>query len=669
MYSPTLPHIAMCTTHPPCFLGTFRVPVKNITLFGFCFVLLCCTFFFVKITQQITAMYTTRTILIFLLVIVAIEGSTLAEHDPERLRAAGLRRAEEEHRVNDPLGSWVHNDRSIIEKVCSQADTEERKVGVPDEREVCLKRGAALSADLRRFAPKNGNFSRQDVTDLIDLAKTVYNKVFLVWVRIEDGKAVDYRGVGGMLDDSPPIGVQVILHHISFVAMTQKLGGFAAGQTFEYFAAVYDKCEGSPYRALDMPLSEAFQHIPILGYARNENCPNHILVPTTPWINLYSPPLTIEWSHLKPIAVFRGSNYRLKRTLIAFSSALAAVGHPQGLFLDARVRCVPEKMKAVCRTTVAQLREAGAIDVPVEEMCTDEVIAAVCFDPDMMVTYEQRTHRYLLSIDGIGAVDRTARYMFEPGVVVEVGTEFEQYFTNDVMPYVHYAAIDNEIDRALPQLNVTLAWLRDNDDVAHHISNVATQYATRHLTDRSQARYFQLFAALYSSRWDDMHSVHPFPALPLSATTTPEAVERGRREMGGPFGCSTMVQHYREYYHIHKPDMFRWLTPACGEGALGVRHLNKGIVTFAEILDDYGSVNRQVYQEEDEAGVPPMGRRKGDEVRRCEKKGKASRSTRIWHACVLASVSAVLYMLRKAGPAAFAVVTIFAYIIMEPPFW
>eukprot|EP01061_Rhynchopus_euleeides_P032816 TRINITY_DN5461_c0_g1_i4.p1 TRINITY_DN5461_c0_g1~~TRINITY_DN5461_c0_g1_i4.p1 ORF type:complete len:642 (+),score=209.80 TRINITY_DN5461_c0_g1_i4:208-1926(+) len=498
----------------------------------------------------------------------------LGGFDAAAARREGLARAEREYRT-DPLEGWDHPDRKIVAEVCEQADTGDGRPGVPDERHVCRQRGRALSKDLQKF--NRQVFTRSDVDEMIELANKKAESSFLVWVRVEKGKAVDYRAVGHLLDDDKAIGVQSLLHHIGLVAMVQKLGGFAKSQTFEYVTTVYDKCDGSPLLANGIAPADTLSYLPILGYSRHAECPANIVVPTVPWANWYTEPLTIPWERLREPAIFRASWYRDKRAHVAMASAAGLLDG-----VDAKVRCRPNAAEA-CDRLLTDLKKKHGLpaDLNLSRACN---LSALCSQGN----YEQRSHKYMIAVDGIGAVDRTYFYMKESGVVVEVGTEFEQFFTDDVINFVHYVTLDREVERTVPQINAALAWLRSHDEEGRDIAETSTAYAQRHLTTRASARYFQLYAALWASRWNDSESNRPLPHIEQGPRLTEAAKQRGRREVGGPFGCSTMEQHYRDFLHVHPPDYIRWLWPACGYFALTLRHLDRGAATFAELDNDHG---------------------------------------------------------------------------------
>ena len=514
--------------------------------------------------------------MLLLVWVAAVSWSAVGPDFASSAREAGLARARREYKArHDPLAGWDHPDRARVERVCAQADAGAEAVGVPNERHVCLQRGRALSKELGEYTADK--FSRRDVDAMFDLANRAPDKTFFAWVRIEKGRAVDYRGVGHHLDNNAVHGIMTVLHHTAFVAFSQKLGAFSQDQTFEYLALMYDRCWGSPFLANQVSMSDAFRYMPVLGYSREETCRNHIVVPTVQWVNVYSPPLSVPYADLHDTAVFRGRWFTDTRALMAIAAA-GNLLHD----VDAKLECSAQDMGLRCKSTVAMLKRSHALPDTLHEAHVCDV-SKLCF----ATPSEQRTHKFLLALDGIGGTDRIEKYFRESGVVIQVASLFEWYYSGDAIPWVHYVRLDPKPAEIVPQLNDALAWLRahpaDGGDIAH----TSRRYAERHVGDRAAARYFQLFAALYAPRWDDSYAGEPLRPIDSGKHLLPQARKRGRREVGGPFTCRDMQRHYDGYIH-HHPPLQRWLDSACGPHAHNIRHLNKGWATFDNVGNEYG---------------------------------------------------------------------------------
>ena len=509
--------------------------------------------------------------------------------------------------------------RKVVRAVCATADAGGGVVGVPDERAVCFDRGARLARDLGRFqaAGERRTFGRRDVAKaaaMFDAPGEGGEQSLGLWVRVDDGLVVDYRVLGRL-----PWTDAVVSHALAFLAYAHRLGAFA-GRTFEFVATLRDTCEDDPLARRMNESARYAEGIPILSYSRLLNrsaCGHHVPVPVTPWIHSYwqsdwSSPT--DWRRLANTAVFRGEYNNVRRLQLAVLSQVGLID------ADVELTCAvaPEDAAARCAADVAALSAVRNALPPsvllhpsfLRRLCDPADIAArmeagrrkgadpanagerrkriqwrnrgrrrnetVCggaFDQ----AFDQTEYKYLLVPEGTGGVQRLGRFLAASGVVVSVGEEYEQFFTEDLQPFVHYAVAETALHRTPVSLNATLEWLRRNDGEAADISARASLFYARHVSSRAKARYFQLFAALYAARWDD---TKPAAAADGGGNATgaaagaddeaEEGVEEEAEEDGhvtgldaktraalGPVTCATLEKHlerltFRQHgYWVH----------------------------------------------------------------------------------------------------------------------
>eukprot|EP00754_Rhynchopus_humris_P003455 Rhum_TRINITY_DN11810_c1_g1::Rhum_TRINITY_DN11810_c1_g1_i1::g.47214::m.47214 len=529
--------------------------------------------------------------------------------------------------------------RKVVRAVCATADAGGGVVGVPDERTICFERGARVARDLGRFraAGVQRTFGRRDVARaaaMFDAPGAGGERSLGLWVRVDDGQVVDYKVLGRL-----PWTDAVVSHALAFLAYAHKLGAFA-GHTFEFVATLRDTCEDDPLARRMNESARYAEGVPILSYSRLLNrsaCGHHVPVPVTPWIHSYwqsdwSSPT--EWRRLANTAVFRGEYNNVRRLQLA---VLSQVGL---LDADVELTCAmaPEDAASRCTADVAALSAVRNALPPsvllhpsfLQRLCDPADIAArieagrskgadpanagerrrriqwrnrgrrrnetVCggaFDQ----AFDQTEFKYLLVPEGTGGVQRLGRYLAAPGVVVSVGEEYEQFFTEDLRPFVHYVAAEAPLHRTPVSLNATLEWLRRNDGEAADISTRASLFYARHVSSRAKARFFQLFAALYAARWNDTKPAAPAAAggnattgADAEADSAEEAAEeegsgveeyvtgldaKARAELG-PVTCATLEKHLeRRTFRQHG----YWVHVACA-GLAEDRMLDEKKVLF-----------------------------------------------------------------------------------------
>eukprot|EP00754_Rhynchopus_humris_P030405 Rhum_TRINITY_DN15270_c0_g1::Rhum_TRINITY_DN15270_c0_g1_i1::g.147237::m.147237 len=411
-----------------------------------------------------------------------VGGACLTEACFGERRAAALAQAASFMAQADPLEGWEHALRERVVQLCSGASKEGESLGVPSDWKVCLLRGRALAEDLSRFTVVKGGkkFSRLDVLRL----RREYNRrkdSFGVWVRVEKGKVIRHESFGDRQKFEYTKD-----HMLAYLAVCAESGVFSKEMTFEFVTTTGDECQLSPLGKTQTAPNSYFDFLPILSYSRDGRCPNHILVPTTPWIHDYYVPVPRPtWESLNETGVFAGAGWGTapERTHLAALSHLKLIPH-----LDASIH---GRWGGSCHRILADLktRNAYLADADVNALC-QPVEKGGMFKGDV----DQWQYKYLISMDGVGAVTRFSQHHKAPGVVVEVESKYEQYYTPDVQPFVTFVRVSNREAELLPSMRAALGWLRGNDAAARNMSETAQKYYERHLTTRSKMQYFQLFA-------------------------------------------------------------------------------------------------------------------------------------------------------------------------------
>ena len=396
-------------------------------------------------------------------------------------RRAGVLRAERED-GDDPL-AWDAPERATVARVCSTAPRSGQSVGVPSEWAMCVRRGRRLVQEMSKW---KDTFSQVDVARLAGLFERDERRAYGVWVRIEQGVAVDYEVIGPWQWQQGRLQM-----HLAFVSLCQRLGAFG-NATFEYITTIMDGCENDPLLLQQVPPQRYYEYLPVLSYSRDVRfCPHHILVPTVPWIHAYPKPPEVAWEKLHARAVFGGSYFNVKRF---HAAALGQVGALKGN--DIQVRC---PRRTYCVDDVLRYKKKGWLpDATDLSICDKTGPGTMC----MNNPFEQTGYKYLLAIDGVGAVDRFQEFFAYSGVAIDVGTDYEQYYSDDIIPFVHYANCSSDPRKLEHSLSKVLEWLKQNDAAAHEMSNTAQKYMI-HMGTQAKARYFQLFAALFADKWQD----------------------------------------------------------------------------------------------------------------------------------------------------------------------
>ena len=499
---------------------------------------------------------------------------------PERARHNALERAQRELEWSHPYHDWTDEnsarDRAALEAVCEQAKVpgQSKTLGLLTDWETCLVRGRAMSEAMQKYKKR---YSREDVLRFVDLVNKKAADSYAVWVRVEKGQVVDFRGMGHKRKGFFPfLSTHTTSHMLSYLTLVQKLGATFTNQTFEFIGHIYDECVGDPLRANNFPPDRFYSEMPILSYSEFATCP-HLIVPMTPWINTFSAKYEKhpEWGSLDERAVFRGSWYNIQRVLVSTASAAKVI--PK---LTSKVHCEGIDYKINCRRFLKhfkgkQLKEY-ADRINEEQLCEDfdSHDEAICYHHTKHPRYNQLKHKYLLAIDGVGASDRLYEYFWAPGVVVDISTDFKQYINSDAIPYLHFAQTERGIDNIVGSLNHTLTWLREHDSDAAGMARLSTQYAARHTGSRAVARLFQLFAVLWSLRWEE----HPDQqATSFSADQGPP-INHGHPTKGGYVNCTSLRSHFEHYGFWDK----RWYGNGCGADS-ELQHLSGGDVVGVQI--------------------------------------------------------------------------------------
>ena len=449
------------------------------------------------------------------LCLLAVAAATHASLDAE-LRAdierqvAAAKRKQEDHEIT----RWKHADRAVVERTCGSLPDATDAAGTPSERAVCMIRGMGLVEDLDRFGVGR-RWSRTDVDKLSHEFATTKNAMGL-WVRVQQGQITDHRMIGSV---SITHGNDVVSHHLAYAALTHAHNGFG-NTTFEYIAVLNDHCQGDPlaHRPPSLfPYSPAsaqkgreelwFKHFPILSYARHHrDCPHHIVVPVTPWIHMYPNSFgNRKWKDLKAAPVFKGMYNSISRALLGFGVAAGKV--EAEVALDCRMYPCYDLMRKY------QVDGALPADIDVRGVCDKR---NVCYDG---ARTDQMGHRVYLCVDGEGAVDRFARFFEAPGLVMDVGSSYDQFYSRDVLPWYHYANASSEPSEMWASVSGVVAYLAEKDAFAQEMAARQKAYY-KHMNTRAKVSYFRLFAEVFSARWDDAESGPEFRGMRASGPVT-----------------------------------------------------------------------------------------------------------------------------------------------------
>ena len=193
-------------------------------------------------------------------------------------------------------------------------------------------------------------------------------------------------------------------------------------------------------------------------------------------------------------AVYRGG-YTDAAAHLSFLSNLAGVGVDAAVSaeVDTAARSAQQRR---CVVRYVQLRRDGrlplrALGVDSAEMCDGlgRVWAAEAEEGRQRLA----PHRYAVSLDGKGPCRALPRLLARPGVVLRAAGEFEEYYSADLFPFVHYVPIHTAEDALLRNVTVSLGYLRARPHVAQAVSDASSRWMALHKTAATDCLQWRLF--------------------------------------------------------------------------------------------------------------------------------------------------------------------------------
>ena len=405
------------------------------------------------------------------------------------LRAAGLERWRRERATSylDTISAPARRD--AVRRACADEASAE-------EQWMCEKRGARLAEYLASYDTlTSADYDRMEAA----YAKSTYGDKkgplnAAMRVKISRGRL----GAHTIVESGAyPRGVQNVYHEAVLEKMRDGIDLYQTTTSDTnvdiFFLAGdgqlrHDEAPSNP----TSPADGAVPSVPVNAYCRSRhNTPPHIALPyqeSRSFQVFPGEPPNVSFEQLKDAAVYRGSYYKEFRGQLSIIAGLELVpGLDVGVFpiknhLE-HAHCV-EYARGLVRD---HLLESSADP----EMACRKALSLKPMPFNAMLHY-----RYVLSIDGHAAVLRFPHAMKGPGVVITMTDQWEEYFFEDVIPYVHFVPVTTERTEMLHNVSHTMAWLRENQGVAKDIAKESTRWVKLHKTIHTDHLYYKLFYAL-----------------------------------------------------------------------------------------------------------------------------------------------------------------------------
>ena len=483
-------------------------------------------------------------------------------HQKMRERAVGAEPLE-------PMFQY-HSDELIVYDVCNELSSEERIFGVRSPRSQCLHFGAEIASELSKWdgdSEVKTQFNTVSVQRLVarfDQEPTSYG----VWVNIISGEIVNWRVVGQRTSDPTHLW-----HHLAFLALSQKRGAFS-GRSFEFISLIHAGCKTDP-----LPQNEALRYPPILAQSKSmQKCPHRILVPVTPWPIEAKKQIKAEWSSLEKVAVCHAEYNHPRRILLAVLGASGVFRFNAKFGVECAPRDGGEQRGVMCRKDVQEMRRLEYVSEAVQDAACDAACGAAV---------NTTSAKYIITTDGVDAVgmSRFHEAFSQRGVVIGIDSDFVQYYGHAVLPFVHYIPVSKNPKKMEKSLSAAMHYLHNNDNIAKDISDSAAAFHTAHLNTQSKVRYFELFSALFASRWDQGSD---------KQRKTPPPGE-------GHLNCSSLPFFYDRTAATSEEsaDQKRWFSLSCGKRSVGEPLTQRYAKQAGSYLPGYTyRKGRQFYSEE-----------------------------------------------------------------------
>eukprot|EP00823_Brevimastigomonas_motovehiculus_P001155 TRINITY_DN11684_c0_g1_i1.p1 TRINITY_DN11684_c0_g1~~TRINITY_DN11684_c0_g1_i1.p1 ORF type:complete len:423 (+),score=97.60 TRINITY_DN11684_c0_g1_i1:80-1348(+) len=160
----------------------------------------------------------------------------------------------------------------------------------------------------------------------------------------------------------------------------------------------------------------------------------------------------IDWTEKKPVAFFRGGRTSTER--------------------DPLIRLSVSKPDLVeARYVRGQMKDPNTMgmepapEMPMEEHCV---------------------YKYLFNFRGVAASFRHRHLFMCNSLVLHVGEEWKEFYYDLMKPWVHYVPIKTD----LSDVEDTISFLKDNDDLAERISQNGFDFAFKHLRMQDVTNYW-----------------------------------------------------------------------------------------------------------------------------------------------------------------------------------
>ena len=187
-----------------------------------------------------------------------------------------------------------------------------------------------------------------------------------------------------------------------------------------------------------------------------------------------------DWDLKKSMAVFRGSstgkgitiedNMRLK---VSYMSSLEIKDPSDGLnYLDA----------GITKWNVRPRKLSGS-----RKLKTIEV-ESLPFGLSSFLTFKQQSeYKYIIHIDGHVSAFRLSLELSMKSVVLLVESEWKIWYSNKLIPYVHYVPVKKDLSDLIEQI----IWCKNNDDECRIISKNAYDFYNTFLSKEGVLNYCQ----------------------------------------------------------------------------------------------------------------------------------------------------------------------------------
>ena len=197
-------------------------------------------------------------------------------------------------------------------------------------------------------------------------------------------------------------------------------------------------------------------------------------------------------------------------TLSTILKVLAYTGWQNGSVVDLGV--VPDNEEHC----VAQIKAVRGLHVlPLETLARTD--AKICENrtPPPNSTMQTGQPRYIIASDGSPTTLLSA--MREPNVVPLYVAGRSEYFSADLLPWVHYVPITDTLHDVVTNLSRTLHILHENPDLSAAIATTSTEFALQQNRDNTDRTQWLLYVSLAGSIWDD---AVPSPSLQQAVNCT-----------------------------------------------------------------------------------------------------------------------------------------------------